>query len=168
MLYGYNVTKSNWSAGQRFIFLKFLKSKMNKKRRKKTLHSDSISMQGKNSESAHDKYFIDIDIAIAINIDLGSCEHTIAISLIVVIINLWFVVVSVNQLFMQIRRKHSTCTCIVIDRSNSNPEYFGLFGTTILHAPVYFLFRPFLGYINMIFTIHEKILLYRRIICILI
>lgn len=102
MLYGYNVTKSNWSAGQRFIFLKFLKSKMNKKRRKKTLHSDSISMQGKNSESAHDQYFIDIDIAIAINIDLGSCEHTIAISLIVVIINLWFVVVSVNQLFMQI------------------------------------------------------------------
>lgn len=102
MLYGYNVTKSNWSAGQRFIFLKFLKSKMNKKRRKKTLHSDSISMQEKNSESAHDQYFIDIDIAIAINIDLGSCEHTIAISLIVVIINLWFVVVSVNQLFMQI------------------------------------------------------------------
>lgn len=102
MLYGYNVTKSNWSAGQRFIFLKFLKYKMNKKRRKKTLHSDSISMQEKNSESAHDQYFIDIDIAIAINIDLGSCEHTIAISLIVVIINLWFVVVSVNQLFMQI------------------------------------------------------------------
>lgn len=66
------------------------------------MHSDSISMQEKNSESAHDQYFIDIDIAIAINIDLGSCEHTIAISLIVVIINLWFVVVSVNQLFMQI------------------------------------------------------------------